>query len=72
MAFFVSRRAVSIAGVVEMADTYSFKPSDIIVSIITGHGLKDPDHAIGVSVAPDVVAANFELFQMRFLNRINL
>ena len=52
--------AVSIAGVVEMADTYSFKPSDIIVSIITGHGLKDPDHAIGVSVAPDVVAANFE------------
>jgi len=52
--------AVSIAGVVEMAGTYSFQPSDIIVSIITGHGLKDPDHAIGVSVAPDVVAANFE------------
>lgn len=52
--------AVSIAGVVEMAQTYKFKPSDKIVSIITGHGLKDPDQAIKVSVAPDVVDANYQ------------
>ena len=52
--------AVSLAGVVEMAKDYSFKGSDIIVSIITGHGLKDPDQAIKVSVTPDVVDATYE------------
>ncbi len=52
--------AVAIAGVVEMADTYSFKPSDKIVSVITGHGLKDPDQAIKVSVKPEVVDANYQ------------
>ncbi len=51
--------AVSIAGVVDMAETYDFKPDEKIVSIITGHGLKDPDQAIKVSVTPDVVEANY-------------
>jgi threonine synthase len=52
--------AVSIAGVVEMAEKYEFKVSDKIVSIITGHGLKDPDQAIQVSVKPEVVEANYK------------
>ncbi len=51
--------AVSIAGVVEMAESYDFKPTDNIVSVITGHGLKDPDQAIKVSITPDVVDANY-------------
>ena len=52
--------AVAIAGVVEMAQEYNFKPTDKIVSIITGHGLKDPDQAIKVSVKPEVVEANYK------------
>ena len=51
--------AVSIAGVIDMAKTHSFKSSDKIVSIITGHGLKDPDHAISVSNTPAVVDATY-------------
>jgi threonine synthase len=52
--------AVSIAGVVEMAQAYNFKSTDNIVSVITGHGLKDPDQAIKVSVKPEVVEANYK------------
>ena len=50
--------AVAIAGVAEMANTYEFKEDQTIVSIITGHGLKDPDQAIKVSVTPEVVDAD--------------
>lgn len=52
--------AVAIAGVAEMASTYEFKEDDTIVSIITGHGLKDPDQAIKVSVTPEVVDADYD------------
>ena len=52
--------AVSLAGVVEMAKTISFNQNQTIVSIITGHGLKDPDQAIAASVQPDVVDATYE------------
>jgi len=52
--------AVAIAGVVEMAKTYSFSKDETIVSIITGHGLKDPDQAIKVSVTPEVVDATYD------------
>lgn len=52
--------AVAIAGVVEMAKAYAYKPGESIVSIITGHGLKDPDQAIRVSVKPEVVRADYE------------
>ena len=48
--------AVAIAGVVQSMASIQFQPSDTIVSIITGHGLKDPDHAISVSVSPELVA----------------
>jgi threonine synthase len=51
--------AVAIAGVIQMAPIYSFKPSDTIVSIITGHGLKDPDQAIRVSDTPILVDADY-------------
>ncbi|MEC8678073.1 MAG: pyridoxal-phosphate dependent enzyme, partial [Candidatus Margulisiibacteriota bacterium] len=52
--------AVAIAGVVEMAKSYTFKKDETIVSIITGHGLKDPDQAIKVSVTPEVVDATYD------------
>ncbi|MEC8678740.1 MAG: threonine synthase, partial [Candidatus Margulisiibacteriota bacterium] len=52
--------AVAIAGVVEMAKKHTFKKDENIVSIITGHGLKDPDQAIKVSVTPEVVDATYD------------
>jgi threonine synthase len=52
--------AVSIAGVDKMKDSIEFKSTDKIVSIITGHGLKDPDHAIKLSAKPTVVEATYD------------
>lgn len=49
--------AASVAGVIKKKEI--FKPGDTIVCTLTGHGLKDPDTAIGVapethSVSPDI------------------
>lgn len=63
--------AVSIAGVVQMAEKIDFKRTDKIVSIITGHGLKDPDQAIKVSVEPDLVDATYESVLSCILSAVN-
>ena len=63
--------AVSIAGVVQMSKIIEFKKTDKIVSIITGHGLKDPDQAIKVSVQPDIVDANYESVLSCILSAVN-
>ena len=63
--------AVSIAGVVQMKDTIEFKETDTIVSIITGHGLKDPDHAISVSVQPELVDADYNSVLSCILSTVN-
>ena len=63
--------AVSIAGVVQMSQQIQFKPTDKIVSVITGHGLKDPDQAIKVSVAPDLVDANYESVLSCIVSTVN-
>jgi threonine synthase len=52
--------AISIAGVVNASKSINFLSTDIIVSIITGHGLKDPDQAIKVSKQPQVVSATYD------------
>jgi threonine synthase len=52
--------AISIAGVVNASRSINFRDTDIIVSIITGHGLKDPDQAIKVSKDPQVVDATYD------------
>lgn len=52
--------AVAIAGVEKMAHDIDFQSSDTIVSIITGHGLKDPEHAIQLSTTPIVVDATYD------------
>ena len=46
--------------VAQMAETFDFKESDTIVSIITGNGLKDPDQAIKVSARPVIVDATYK------------
>lgn len=52
--------AASIAGVIKLRDRVSFTASDSIVSILTGHGLKDPNRAIEISASPVVVESTME------------
>ena len=47
--------AVSIAGVVKENKVNPFREDEVIVSIITGHGLKDPNQAIKISTQPELV-----------------
>ena len=47
--------AVSIAGVHKEHQKGRFKDGDIVVSIVTGHGLKDPNRAIEISPTPTLV-----------------
>jgi threonine synthase len=39
--------AVSVAGVIQKAASGFFRPGDVVVCTLTGHGLKDPDTALG-------------------------
>ena len=47
--------AASIAGVIKHHQKSPFKKGQTIVSIITGHGLKDPNRAIEISATPQLV-----------------
>ena len=52
--------AASVAGVVKWAKATGFLPSDRVVCVLTGHGLKDPDTAVKRSPKPMSVEANLE------------
>ena len=49
--------AASAAGLVKWVKTRGFTPSDRVVLILTGHGLKDPDTAVKRSTQPVTVEA---------------
>jgi threonine synthase len=49
--------AASVAGLVKWVKTHGFTPSDRVVLILTGHGLKDPDTAVKCSARPVTVEA---------------
>jgi threonine synthase len=49
--------AASVAGLVKWVKTRGFAPSDRVVLILTGHGLKDPDTAVSRSTKPLTVDA---------------
>ncbi len=49
--------AASAAGLVKWVKTHGFTPSDRVVLILTGHGLKDPDTAVKRSTQPVTVEA---------------
>ena len=49
--------AASVAGLVKWVKTNGFAPSDRVVCILTGHGLKDPDTAVKRSTTPLSVEA---------------
>jgi threonine synthase len=48
--------AASIAGVIKKHKEKPFEPGVVIVSILTGHGLKDPNRAIEICSKPTVVS----------------
>jgi len=50
--------AAGVAGILKLAQGNFFKSGDIVVCIITGHGLKDPDTAIATSSTPATLPAD--------------
>jgi threonine synthase len=48
--------AASIAGVIKYHQANPLKNNEKIVSILTGHGLKDPNRAIEISARPETIA----------------
>jgi threonine synthase len=52
--------AASVAGLIKMAERGIVKAGDTVVCTITGHGLKDPDNAIGISPEPVSVPARMD------------
>ncbi|MHB1127283.1 MAG: threonine synthase [Bacillota bacterium] len=52
--------AASLAGVLKYARRGLFKPTDTIVCVLTGHGLKDPNTAISQVAAPVTIPTSEE------------
>jgi threonine synthase len=52
--------AASVAGVMKFSKQGGFHEGEIVVCTLTGHGLKDADTAISVSVQPETVRATRE------------
>ena len=52
--------AASLAGIIKTYKAGKLKKGDIVVSVLTGNGLKDPDNAIKISSSPIKVENNIE------------
>jgi threonine synthase len=52
--------AASVAGVMKLSRQGGLREGETVVCTLTGHGLKDADTAIGVSVKPKTVQATTE------------
>jgi threonine synthase len=52
--------AASVAGLIKMAERGVIRAGDRVVCTITGHGLKDPDSAIGISRKPVSIAPRLD------------
>jgi len=52
--------AASVAGVIKMKKQGVLNEGDTVVATLTGHGLKDPDTAMGISVKPVKVAPDIK------------
>jgi threonine synthase len=52
--------AASVAGLIKMAERDVIRAGDRVVCTITGHGLKDPDSAIGISRKPVSIPARLD------------
>ncbi|MGB3912226.1 MAG: pyridoxal-phosphate dependent enzyme, partial [Thermacetogeniaceae bacterium] len=64
--------AAAIAGVIKLAENKFFPPAARVVSIMTGHGLKDPDTTLKTcKLQPTVVAAQ-ESAVLEVLKELNV
>lgn len=52
--------AASVAGVIKRHRQTAFRKGEVIVSVLTGHGLKDPDRAIAISDKPHRISGTKE------------
>ena len=50
--------AASVAGLLQLAEDKIIAPGTVVVCVLTGHGLKDPDWAIAGAPQPSVVPAD--------------
>ena len=57
--------AASVAGAVKLAQDGVFHKGDIVVCVLTGHGLKDPDRAVAVVEKPEPVEATLKAVMAR-------
>ena len=58
--FFANLPAASVAGLRKMAKAGKIKKGSLVVCILTGHGLKDPDCAISQGTATHKVPCKVE------------
>ena len=49
--------AASVAGLLQLASEGRLEPGSLVVCVLTGHGLKEPDWAIAGAAAPRQVPA---------------
>lgn len=52
--------AASVAGLIQMADAGEVTPDQVVVCVLTGHGLKEPDWAIRTAATPPVIPADVD------------
>ncbi|MEX0831975.1 MAG: threonine synthase [Nitriliruptoraceae bacterium] len=52
--------AASVAGLLQLHASGEVEPGQVVVCVLTGHGLKDPEWAIAGAAAPQTVAADID------------
>jgi len=52
--------AASVAGLLQLHASGEVEPGQVVVCVLTGHGLKDPEWAIAGAAPPQTVAADIE------------
>lgn len=52
--------AASVAGLLQLAETEELEADQVVVCVLTGHGLKDPDWAIAGAPKPPVIPAEVD------------
>jgi threonine synthase len=52
--------AASVAGLLQLHEAGELEPDQVVVCVLTGHGLKDPEWAISGAAAPVTIPAELE------------
>jgi threonine synthase len=52
--------AASLAGVIKLKNEGKIEDNSLVVCVLTGHGLKDPDCAIAIAEKPEIIPADYD------------